>query len=147
MSYSVDANILLYAADASAPLHKVARRFLDARHEDPDLFCITWLTLMAFLRIATHPAVFSEPLSPADAWNNVCALLALPRVRIIGETPDFANAYRRVASRFPIRGNLVPDAHLATVLQEHGINRIYTHDTDFRKFAFIESIDPLASGG
>jgi predicted nucleic acid-binding protein len=28
-------------------------------------------------------------------------------------------------------------------MREHGARRIYTHDTDFHRFAFIEVIDPL----
>ena len=59
MSYSVDANVLLYASDTSSPKHPEAIRFLKQRASDPDLFCIAWSTLIAFLRIATHPGIFS----------------------------------------------------------------------------------------
>lgn len=31
----------------------------------------------------------------------------------------------------PTRGNLVPDAQLATVLRDHGVVTLYTHDRDF----------------
>jgi len=48
-----------------------------------------------------------------------------------------------VTRAFPVRGNLVPDAHLAAVLRQHGVVTLYTHDRDFRKFDFLRAIDPL----
>lgn len=51
MSYSVDVNVLLYASDASSPRHGAAARFLEQRASDPDLLCVAWATLVAYLRI------------------------------------------------------------------------------------------------
>ncbi len=143
MSYSIDANLLLYASDASSPEYTLARDFLDARATDPDLLCLTWATVMAYQRIATHPSIFSQPLDPMDAWKNIQSLLALPRTRIITEEPGFADDYVAATDGITTRGNLVPDAHIATILRQHGVRRIYTADTDFRKFAFLEVINPL----
>jgi predicted nucleic acid-binding protein len=42
-----------------------------------------------------------------------------------------------------VAGHLVPDAHVATILCEHGVLRTYTADTDFWKFDFLEVINPL----
>jgi len=143
MSYSVDVNILLYASDTSSPKHAEAIRFLKQRASDPDLFCIAWPTLIAFLRIATHPRIFAQPLSPDDALGNVESLLSLPRVRMLSEGEGFLEIYREVTARFPVRGNLVPDAHLAALLLQHGVRRLYTEDRDFRKFDFLEVADPF----
>jgi predicted nucleic acid-binding protein len=30
-------------------------------------------------------------------------------------------------------------------MREHGIRRLYTRDTDFHRFPFIEVLDPLAA--
>ena len=98
---------------------------------------------MAYQRIATHPSNFRNPLDPATAWRNVRRLLALPRVRVIGEDDDFPEVHAKVAGDAGVRGNLVPDAHIATILRQHGVGRIYTADTDFRKFVFLEVVDPL----
>lgn len=143
MSYSVDTNILLYASDESSPEHAAARRFLEARAEDADLFCLTWPTLLGYQRIATHPGIFSKPLSPQVAWKNVRNLLSLPRVRLVGEGQHFAEDYESLGKDLVVRGNLVPDAHLATILREHGVGLIYTGDSDFRKFPFLKVINPL----
>ena len=67
MSYSVDVNVLLYASDTSSPKHPEAIRFLKQRASDPDLFCIAWSTLIAFLRIATHPRIFAQLAVNFDA--------------------------------------------------------------------------------
>jgi toxin-antitoxin system PIN domain toxin len=143
MSYSIDANLLLYASNRSSPHHEAARRFVAARETDPDLLCLTWPALMAYQRIATHPAIFANPLDPAAAWRNVRRLLALSRARVIGEEEGFAEDYATVATAAAVRGNLVPDAHIATLLRQHGVGRIYTADTDFRKFDFLEVVNPL----
>ena len=143
MSYSVDVNVLLYASDTSSPKHAEAIRFLKQRASDPDLSCIAWSTLIAFLRIATHPGIFAQPLSPDDALRNVESLLSLPRVRLLSEGEGFLEVYREVTARFPVRGNLVPDAQLAALLRQHGVRRLYTVDRDFRKFDFLEVADPF----
>ena len=144
MSYSLDVNVLLYASDTSSPKHPEAIRFLEQRASDPDLFCIAWSTLIAYLRIATHPRIFARPLSPDDALGNVESLLSLPRVRLLSEGEGFLEVYREVTARFPVRGNLVPDAHLAALLRQHGVRRLYTVDRDFRKFDFLQVDDPFA---
>jgi toxin-antitoxin system PIN domain toxin len=143
MSYSVDVNVLLYASDTSSSKHPEAIRFVKQRASDPDLFCLAWPTLMAFLRISTHPRIFARPLSPDDALGNVESLLSLPRVRLLSEGEGFLEIYREVTARFAVRGNLVPDAHLAALLLQHGVRRLYTIDRDFRKFDFLEVTDPF----
>jgi len=143
MSYSIDANLLLYAADAEAREHKTAVRFLKHCAEDGDLLCMTWPALMAFQRIATHASIFKNPLRPEQAWTNIRNLLSLPRTRVIEEKDGFPDDYEVCTRGLHIRGNLVPDAHIATILRQHGVTRIYTADRDFLKFDFLEVINPL----
>jgi toxin-antitoxin system PIN domain toxin len=143
MSYSIDANVLLFASDASSPRHLPARRFLERCAAERELLCLTWPTLMAYLRISTHPRVFAAPLSPADALQNVAALLALPRARAVSELDGFLEAYTHVTGGQPIRGNLVPDAHAAAILFQHGVKTLYSHDRDFRRFETLDVRDPF----
>jgi len=144
MSYSFDANILLYASDESSEFYGRAQVFLNDRKEDSDILCLTWPVLMAFQRIATHPSIFSNPMSAETAWGNVQQLLKLPRARVIQETASFALDYAEVSKSAGIYGNLVPDAHIATILRQHGVRRFYTADTDFKKFGFLDVVNPLA---
>lgn len=143
MSYSIDANLLLYASNSSCPEHPAAHRFVLARPDDPDLCCLAWPTLFAYLRIATHPSIFQRPLSPEAAWSNLRRLIDLPRVRLIGEETDFLDHYETVTKGIVVRGNLVPDAHLAALLHQHGVRQLYSADTDFLKFRFLEVRNPL----
>jgi hypothetical protein len=144
VSFSCDVNVLLYASDTSSPVHSVARGFLKEAATGGDLFCLGWPTVMSYLRIATHPRIFAAPLTPAEALANVESLARLPHVRFLSEEPGFLDAYRDVAGGFPIRGNLVPDAHLAVLLRQHGVRTLYTGDGDFRRFDFLEVRDPFA---
>jgi uncharacterized protein len=144
VSYSVDVNVLLYASDADSPQHARARALLDEWARGGEVFCLAWLTLMSYLRMATHPSIFARPLAPEAACRNVAALLALPHVRVLSEEDGFWDTYREVTDGFAVRGNLVPDAHLVALLRHHGVDRLYTRDRDFRKFPQVKVVDPFA---
>jgi toxin-antitoxin system PIN domain toxin len=144
VSYSVDVNVLLYATDRASDRHERARRFVETCAAGPEVLCLTWRTLMSYLRIATHSRVFAAPLSPDEALGNVAALVGLPHVRVVTELDGFLDAYRRVAGDMPVRGNLVPDAHVAAILLQHGVRTLYTNDRDFRKFESLDVRDPFS---
>jgi toxin-antitoxin system PIN domain toxin len=100
---------------------------------------------MSCLRMATHPAVFDHPLSPDEAMANIETLLNLPHARFLSEEDGFWNVYRATTAEVSTRGNLVPEAHLATLLRQHGVKTLYTHDRHFLKFFFLDPRDPLSS--
>lgn len=144
MSYSVDVNVLLYASDQSSGHHEAAKRFLESCATSAEVFCLAWPTLMSYLRIATHSRIFAAPLAPAEALSNIAALLALPQVRAISEMDGFLDAYAHAADKTIVRGNLVPDAHLAAILFQHGVGTLYSSDRDFLKFSTLTVRDPFA---
>lgn len=145
MSFSCDVNVLLYASDAASPVHLQARRFVEHAAAGGDLWCLAWPTVMSYLRITTHPRIFGAPLTPAEALGNVLALAGLPHVRLLSEEQGFLDVYREVTGSFPVRGNLVPDAHLAGLLKQHGVRTLFTRDGDFRKFEFLDIRDPFVA--
>jgi toxin-antitoxin system PIN domain toxin len=144
LSFTLDANLLLYASDETSGYQSRARIFLDDVAAGDELVYLFWPVVMAYLRIATHPAVFERPLAPADAVANVDALLDLPHVQTAGEHDRFWASYKRVAADADARGNLVSDAHVVALMAEHGVRTIWTHDRDFRRFAGIDVRDPFA---
>jgi toxin-antitoxin system PIN domain toxin len=144
MSYSLDANVLLFASDRSSDRHAAAREFLESCAASPEVLCLTWPTLMAYLRIATHPSIFSAPLTPEEALANIRALLALPQARVVSEQDGFMDAYLHVTADTVVRGNLVPDAHIASILFQNGVRTLYSNDRDFRKFEALDVRHPLA---
>lgn len=109
----------------------------------PEALCLAWPAIVGYLRIATHPSIFADPLSHEQAATNLQALLALPHARTLSEQDGFWKVYRDVARDIAPRGNLVPDAHLAALLKQHGVTTIYTNDRDFRKFAFLDVRSPF----
>jgi toxin-antitoxin system PIN domain toxin len=144
VSFGVDVNILLYASDARSPMHQKATEFLARCAANREVFCLAWVTVMSYLRMSTHPTIFERPLTHDEALHNIGALLKLPHCRVIGEEDSFWDTYRKVTADIPTRGNLVPDAQLASIFMGHGVTTIYTHDRDFRKFSFLDVRDPLA---
>ncbi len=143
MTFTIDANILVFAADSSSPRQQRARQLLDWVAAGPRVVHLFWPTLLGFLRIVTHPSIFAEPLRTEAAAAAVERLIARPHVRVGGELEDFWSDYRRVADDVKPRGNLVPDAHLVALMRQHGVPTIWSHDRDFRKFSGVTVKDPF----
>jgi toxin-antitoxin system PIN domain toxin len=144
MSAAIDVNVLLFASDTASPLHLRAADFLDRYAAGPDVLYLAWSTVMSYLRISTHPAIFANPLQPEEAAHNAETLVRLPHVRMLAEEDGFWDLYREVTKKMATRGHDVPDAHLATLLRQHGVATLYTSDRDFRKFDFLNVLDPFA---
>lgn len=144
MSFAVDVNVLLYASDSSSPFHARATEVLTGWAAGGEVFCLAWPTVMSYLRIATHAAIFARPLSADDAMVNIGALVALPHVRLLAEEDGFWEVYREVAGPVRPRGSLVPDAHLAAILRQHGVTVLQTNDRDFRRFDFLQVRNPFS---
>jgi hypothetical protein len=144
MSFAIDFNILLYASDTGSPHFERARSFIQSCIVQREVFYVCWPTVMSYLRIATHPAVFDHPLSPGEAMANIKSLWNLPHARFLSEDEGFWSVYCAITSEIPTRGNLVPDAQLAALLRCYGVKTLYTHDRDFLKFSFLDVRDPLA---
>lgn len=142
MSVTVDTNILLYAVNADDETHGRARELLERLARGPDLLYLFWPTIMGFLRIATHPGIFPNPISPKQAMAAITALVERPSVRTCAEGTGFWDIYRTTAAE-DTRGNHVPDGHLAALMRQHGVAVIYTRDRDFRRYEGIEARDLL----
>ena len=144
MSGTGDANILVYASNQGDPVHAQARQLVQVLAAGPDLLYLFWPVVLGYLRIVTHSAILPKPLSPRDAASNVEALLKRGHVRALGEVEGFWDLFR-TTSRDQARGNDVSDAHLVTLMRQHGVRRIYSRDAGLRRFADIEVVDPFTS--
>ena len=94
MSATVDTNILLYAANADDESHQVARDLLERLARGPDLLYLFRPTIVEYLRISTHPAIFTDPQTPAQAADAITGLLQRPNVRAPSEQDGFWDVYR-----------------------------------------------------
>ncbi len=143
--FVVDTNVLVYAMNADSPFHERCADRLAEWRGQPAAWFVTWGVIYEFLRVVTHPRVLQAPRSASEAWRFVEGLLASPGLVVLTETERHAAVARVVVDEVhALAGNLVHDAHTAVLMREHGIRRIYTRDTNFHRFHFLEPLDPLA---
>lgn len=143
--FVVDTNILVYAADADSEFHERCRELLEEWRRQASAWYLTWSIVYEFLRVTTHPRVFRTPWSADDSWGFLQAVLASPSLGLLVPTDRHAGVAAEVISEIPhLRGNIFHDAQTAILMREHGVGRIYTRDTDFHRFPFLEPIDPIA---
>jgi toxin-antitoxin system PIN domain toxin len=139
----VDANLLLFAVHESSAFHAAARAWLTEQLNGARRVGLPWQSLGAFLRIATHPRAFERPLEPATAWARVTDWLGTGAAWIPTPGERHAEILGELMARHHVRGNLVPDAQLATLAIEHGV-AVASADTDFARFPEIRWENPLA---
>jgi toxin-antitoxin system PIN domain toxin len=143
VSATLDANVLVYAVNEDDSAHEQARQLVERLAEGPDLLYLFWPTLLGYVRVATHPRILPQPMSPVAAVEHVSELVRLPHVRTPGEADGFWDLYRATAGD-RLRGNDVPDGQIATLMRQHGVRLIYTRDRGFRRFEGIQVLDPFA---
>ncbi len=142
----LDANVLLYAHNADDPHHDRARAWLVEALNGPTRLGFPWQTVTAFLRIATNPRAFPEPLEPEAAWAQVTDWLAAPRAWVPQPTLAYPDVLGRLVRSHRIRGPLVTDAALAALAIDHGVAVVST-DADFARFTDVTWINPLDRSG
>lgn len=130
----VDANVLLYAVNEASVHHRPARRWLDATISGGETVGFSWIVVLAFLRLATHRAIFPRPLSVDAALATVRAWLEQPSAVVVEPTPRHVDLLAGLLVESGSAGNLVNDAHLATLAVEHDAVLV-SYDTDFSRFA------------
>jgi uncharacterized protein len=139
----VDANLLLYAVDETSPHHRVAVDWLTDQLNGHRRVGLPWQSLGAFLRIATHPRAFAEPMDASAAWSIVEDWLAAPAAWVPDPEERYPAILGQLMARHALTGNLVPDGMLAALAIEHGLT-ICSADTDFARFDGVAWTNPLA---
>ena len=139
----IDANILLYAVDEDSPFHASAHDWIDETLNGSRRVGIPWLSLVAFVRIATHPRALLEPLTPADAWRFVDEWLDAPAVWVPAPGRGHREILGRLIRDLDLRANLVSDAVLAALCIEHGLQMV-SADSDFARFTEIRWLNPVS---
>jgi uncharacterized protein len=138
----VDANILLYAVDADSQFHAPAREWLETALNGGRRVGIPWTSVTAFLRMATNPRAFRDPLPPADAWRFAERWLDAPATWIPAPGQGHRDILGRLIRDLDLRANLVSDATLAALCIEHGLQMV-SADSDFARFSEITWVNPV----
>lgn len=139
----LDANLLIYASMSAFPNNARARAWLDDRLSGHARVGIPWPSILTFLRVTTNARLFRPPLAIADAWRQVSDWLDCDVVWIPSPTDRHADILAGLLAGPGVHGDLVPDAHLAALAIEHGLE-LCTNDGDFARFPSLRWTNPLA---
>ncbi len=137
----VDANVLLYAVNQASPRHDAARRWLEGALGGREPVALTWIVLLAFLRLATHAAVFPRPLRLDQAIDLVRTWLSAPAAVALEPTARHLDVLAGLLADAGTGGNLVNDAHLAALAIEHDA-ALVSFDGDFARFTGVRLQQP-----
>lgn len=139
----LDANLLLYAANADAPNHGRARNWLEEVLAGSETVGFAWIVLLAFVRLNTRSEVFPHPLTAEDSLNLIEAWLGQPCCAIVHPGERHLRILRDLVAPLGTGGNLTSDAHLAALAIEHGAE-LCSCDLDFSRFPGLRWRNPLA---
>lgn len=135
---AVDSNVLIAAHRREHSGHESALRRLSELAESAAPWGLPIFCIGEFLRVVTHPRVFSPPSSLAVACAFVDRLIASPSLRLLLPTDQFWDSLRQVVVEGEAGGNLVFDAQIATVCRDSGVRRLLSWDRDFARFRFLD---------
>ena len=137
-----DVNLFLYAYNADSPHQEAAASWLEETLSGTETVGVSWLVLLAFLRLSTSPQVFSSPMSVLEALDIVDSWLRQPCATVVHPTPRHSAVLRDLLGPLGTGGNLTSDAHLAALAIEHGAD-LYSCDWDFARFPGLRWVNPL----
>lgn len=141
---AVDTNVIVYAHRREMAQHEVALRAITRLAEGDEPWGIPAPVITEFLRVVTHPQIFSPPSPMATALATLDALLASPSARLLLPGDGHRRLLTKAIDEGAATGNLVLDASIVAICREHAASRILTNDLDFRRFPSIEVV-PLAT--
>lgn len=129
----VDLNVLLYVVNQDSVHHDSAFRWWNENLRGDEPVGLCWTVLTGFLRLATNPAIFPNPLAADTALDKVDTWLSLDQTRLVQETDDHWHILQDLLAETGPAGNLTTDAHLAALAISHGATLV-SFDNDFSRF-------------
>jgi toxin-antitoxin system PIN domain toxin len=139
----VDANLLIYAYRAGAEEHQRASQWLGWAMAGSERVGLPWSSIHAFLRLMTNTRLFNPALTPEEATSVVDTWLDRSNTSIIEPGTAYWPILARIITTVHVTRDLIMDAHLAALAIEHDAT-LYTADRDFRRFAGLRVVNPLA---
>jgi uncharacterized protein len=139
----VDANLVIWAHHRQMPEHQAARSWWAETLSETPLVGIPWPTILAFIRLSTHPRVLERPVALEAAWDVVDGWLKRPNVRCPVPTERHGALLAELLLNARAIGNHAPDAHLAALAIEWGLELV-SADGDFARYRGLRWRNPLA---
>lgn len=137
-----DVNVLVYAHREDAPDHLAYREWLEGVINSDQAYGMADIVLSGFLRVVTHPRVFSPPSTIEQALTFVDNVRNQSTCVLISSGSRHWTIFERLCRRANVKGNLVPDAYLAALAIESGSTWITT-DRDYSRFPQLKWQHPL----
>lgn len=129
----VDVNVLLHAVNAESDRHAESRRWLDESLSGAAPVGFAWIALLGFVRIASDPRIFPDPLPASTALDIARGWLDAPGAIELRPRPDHVTRLRSLLDGPTAAARFVTDAHLAALaIERDGI--VVTYDNDFGRF-------------
>ena len=139
----LDVNVLVYAFRKDGPQYDCYASWMQELVGGDRPFGIPDLVLSGFLRIVTHPRIFSEPTPIDEALAFTERLRESPTYVTVVPGPRHWSIFAGLCRSTGARGNLVPDAYLAAMAIESGSEWITT-DRDYSRFPGLRWRLPLS---
>ncbi len=141
---ALDTNILVYADRADLSEHALARATLEKLSTGLEPSGLPVFAIVEYVRVVTHPRLFSNPTRLEDALANVRALLDIPVFSLLLPGERFWELFDKLSREADGRGNLAFDTQIAAVCLEHRVAELWTADRDFARFPALRTRNPLA---
>ena len=138
-----DTNILVYADREDLPNHRAAKEILSGSAAGLEPIGIPVVVMVEYIRVVTHPKLFTRPTTLADGLANVSSLVNHPSFEILLPGPRFFSIFDELAKLGDARGNLVFDAQIAAICIENHVSELWTADRDFARFPGIAAKNPF----
>jgi uncharacterized protein len=138
-----DVNVLVYAYREDAPRHDRYRIWLEGVLNAREAYGLSDLVLAGFVRVVTHPRVFSPPSPTGHAFEFAEALRGHPNCVHVVAGERHWDIFAGLCRDARTKGNLIPDAYLAALAIESGSEWI-TSDRDYSRFPGLRWRDPGA---
>lgn len=138
-----DANLLIYAYDASSPFHQRANAWWLEALKGAEPVGLCGVVLSAFVRIVTSRRVFFQPLSIGEATVHVRSWLDRANTTFLPELE--ADVFRALEwlEAAGAGGNLTTDAQIAAIAFRCRAT-VHTADTDFQRFPGVRWHNPIS---
>jgi hypothetical protein len=138
-----DVNVLVYAHREDAVDHARYRQWLEEVIRSGQPYGISDHVLSGFLRIVTHPRVFTTPSPIQSALDFVREVRSQPSCRSVTPGSRHWQIFNQLCQSLAATGNLIPDVWFAALAIEADCEWITT-DTDYKKFPGLRWRHPLA---
>ena len=139
-----DVNVLGYAHREDAPNHTAYHDWLEQTVNSDRAFGFSDLVSSGFLRVVTHPRVFSLPSPIEKALTFITEIRERPNAVLIMPGPRHWDIFSSLCRDGDVKGNLVSDAYFAALAIESACVWVTT-DRDFSRFPGLVWKHPLKS--